>query len=218
MSLEIPTELKNFTDGYYGEIETVLYDGLYAGQQRGVCFGSQDDTEGQFCTYIQAEDTFDFVQKKHFFGYVNNPEVDEDEYGHVDSTGSCFDDQGFEIYCMDTIRGWNQRFDENENGFYNLSDYLEPAATCEGSSKGNDASVCQNFGPGASLYAKWYQPLVQNDTKSAYPRLSDGETLKVDCFDNFMKWNVTSVEVGSDATTEGADDVFDLGLFDFGFD
>lgn len=48
--------------------------------------------------------------------------------------------------------------------------------------------------------------------------MSDGETLKVDCFDNFMKWNVTSVEIGSDALTDGADDVFDLGLFDFGFD
>jgi hypothetical protein len=101
--------LKNYTDGYYGEIETSLYDGIYAGEQRGVCFNSQDDTEGQFCYYLQAEaGEHDYIQKKHFFGYVNNPEVDEDEYGYVDSTGSCYDGQGYEIYCMDVIRGWNQ--------------------------------------------------------------------------------------------------------------
>jgi hypothetical protein len=71
--------------------------------------------------------------------------------------GNCFDDNGFEIYCMDTIRGWNEQFDENLNGFIDISDYLEPKAHCEGSTKAsNDSTVCANFGPGADLYAKWY--------------------------------------------------------------
>lgn len=116
---------------------------------------------------------------------------------------------------MDVIRGWNQSFDETENGFYNLSDYLEPSASCEGSSKpGNDGSICNNFGPGQNLYAKWYQPIVKGDSKPLFPRLSDGDILNVDCFDNYKKWNVTSVELGYDATTTDDNDVFDL----FGLD
>jgi hypothetical protein len=41
---DIPQELKNYTDGYIAELETTLYEGLYSGEMRGICFGDVDDT------------------------------------------------------------------------------------------------------------------------------------------------------------------------------
>jgi hypothetical protein len=40
----------------------------------------------------------------------------------------------------------------------------------------------------------------------------NGDTLNVECFDNFSRWEASPVVVGSDELTEGSDDPFDINL------
>ena len=65
----------------------------------------------------------------------------------MSADGSCFDDGGYEIYCMDTIDGYGEALGMPDTAAYTVAHHYVPTEFCDD---------CEPFVQGDETLAMWY--------------------------------------------------------------